>query len=798
MRRPLMWFCFLGIAVVFLITVLVDHYNPPPEFQNEMIVSGKVYKKEIRNDRLILYLKECIAEYPDDTKSHDTNNLKEYEFQTSIKESDYYQSSVEEEFQENHKESNNNKDNNKDNYKLKGFICYLDQDDPEDDSISLYPVGSHLTVQGKISTIKKATNPGEYDAYRYYRARGYEYTSFNPEIKECYGRNPIMNGLFLLKSEGCNILLEGLGEEYGGVACAILFGNKTYLSSDIKDLFTEGGIAHILAISGLHISLIGAFLYAVFNHRPIPMWVAFVITVLMLVLYGFMAGLAPSAFRAVFMFSYRLLAKLLKKPYDMPTSLVVSAFLTCSLFPYMVLDSSFQLSYLSVAGIIFLFPLFLPFVNRKKKRTDGLFIGFSVFIADLPVLAVSFHQISLTGFVLNFFVLPAMPVLFVCAFGVILFWNFLHPFAYLLAVVCKAILYTFSYGSYVLTKIPFSNFGVKSPSVRRIIIYTTFVVALSLLCTFFRRYMKLSFYKFSRPEEKENDELERKGFRIVEIFYRACVFMAFMVLCLFLLSTPKKGIVTFLDVGQGDGIFIRTDSGDIFMIDGGSTSKTKVGENIIVPYLKYEGENEVDLWILTHEDTDHVNGFKEVLEGDEIRICAIALPSALKEEFTETIRLATEKDVDILYLEAGDFITGSKKRIVNLFSKEDYSFIVVSPDPTEEYHDSNAASLTLLYQEGENSYVFMGDAELQAENAMLEAWNKYGDGCLEVLKCAHHGSANNTNTEVFIKALKPQYAIISCGKNNRYGHPHRETLEYLEETGTEIFRTDEIGAIECE
>ena len=363
--------------------------------------------------------------------------------------------------------------------------------------------------------------------------------------------------------------------------------------------------------------------------------------------------------------------------------------------------------------------------------------------------------------------------------------------------MCKAILYTFSYGSYVLTKVPFSTFGVKSPSAGRIVIYTIFVVVLSFLCTVFRRHMKLSFYRIFRPEEK-NDETELRGFRIVEIFYRVSVFALFMVLCVFLLSTPKKGIVTFLDVGQGDGIFIRTDSGDVFMIDGGSTSKTKVGENIIVPYLKYEGENEVDLWILTHEDADHVNGFKEVLEGDEIRICAIALPSALKEEFTETIRLATEKNVDILYLEAGDFITGSKKRMLNLFSKEEYTFIVVSPDPKEEYHDSNAASLTLLYQEGENSYVFMGDAELQAESTMLEAWNKYGDECLEVLKCAHHGSANNTNSKVFIKALKPQYAIISCGKNNRYGHPHKETLEYLEETGAVILRTDESGAIEFE
>ena len=302
--------------------------------------------------------------------------------------------------------------------------------------------------------------------------------------------------------------------------------------------------------------------------------------------------------------------------------------------------------------------------------------------------------------------------------------------------------------------------------------------------------MKLSFYKFSRPEEKENDELERKGFWIVEIFYRACVFMAFMVLCLFLLSTPKKGIVTFLDVGQGDGIFIRTDSGDVFMIDGGSSSKKEIGENVIVPYLKYEGEQEIDMWFLSHEDMDHVSGFSEVLECGEIKVNMLAVPYALKDKFKEITDLAETYDVEVVYLEAGDRIHED--------GKKGYDFYITSPESKGTYVDSNAASMTILFQQNGLTAVFMADSGTDAEESMMKYIKEYGDGCVEILKCAHHGSAIGSNSEEFIQELSPDYAIISCGKNNRYGHPHRETLEYLEETGTVILRTDEKGAIEYE
>ena len=789
MKRPLMWFCFLGIAITFMIRSLALYINPPPDYSGEVLLTGRLVKKEIRNNRPVFYLKECFLCFPDSSfeeEFHDYEIIKVYN--DGLTDARYE--------------------------KIQGVVCYSQTDvkNTDYDDLRELEIGSCLFVSGRISKINHGTNPGEFDSLKYYRARGYEYTMFETEVLNCSGGNALLEELYRLRLSCCDVLLSSLGDEYGGILCAILFGEKSGLSGEIKDLFTDGGIAHILAISGLHISLIGAFLYALLDRYPVPRFVSFLLTVLILVLYGYSVGFAPSVFRAVFMFSYRLLAKLLRKSYDMPTALSLSAFLTCLCFPYMVLDSSFQLTYLACIGIIFIFPCFLPFTNRSKRWWDALFVGFAVFVATLPVVICSFHQASLSGFILNFFVLPAMPVLFVCAFGVILFWNWLKPVAYILALVCKAILFSFSFGVELLTGIPFFMITAKTPSAGRIVIYTTLVVLLCVIASRIRRRMKLEYYIMQNRKVNEEtvpgadaDEIavryadEFLGFRIVEILYGISFGFLLFLACVILLLTPKKACLTFLDVGQGDGIFIRTKNGEVFMIDGGSTSRTHIGENVIVPYLKYEGEREVDLWFLTHEDADHVNGFEEVLSGDEIKIRAIAIPSVLKDEFEETVQIAQKKDVEVLYLEEGDCISSSKNGMLNdfrrSFLKEEYSFIVASPDSEENYRDSNSASLTLLYQEGECSVLFMGDAETQAEQAMLGIWEEYGDGKLEILKCAHHGSANNTNSEGFISALKPERAIISCGRNNRYGHPHEETLKYLEESGAEILRTDRKGAI---
>ena len=798
MNRPLMWFCFSGMAIVFLIVLLAADFDPPPDYKDYVIVSGGIVKKEIRDERIVLYLKNCsVSVNPSSFEEDfplDELNVNEYQMNNDASGKHMDNLNLNVSSGHNPKEGQHRLKEREQDEKIKGVVCYLDE--LSEMEINHLMIGARITLYGKLSLIEHATNPGQFDSLNYYRARGYRYMIYNPEILNLQGGLSLPEGLFRHKSKGCEVLLSELGEEYGGTLCAILFGDKTNLSEDVRDLYTNGGIAHVLAISGLHISLIGAFLYAILNHRPIPQWVAFGITVVILILYGYTVGLAPSVFRAVFMLSYRLLAKLLKKSYDALTALSLSAFLTCLIFPYMLLDSSFQLTYLAVFGILFVFPNFLPFVNRERKWWDGFLIAFSVFISTLPVMIYSFHQISLAGFLLNLFVLPAMPVLFVCAFGVIAFWGWCYPLAELLSMICRAILFTFSFVAEKMTEIPFTVISSKTPGIGRILIYTTFVVLLCLEASSFRRKMKLEFYRMQNRrnrihpdlEDEEKMKKENKGFRIIQTGYWIVFGLLMLFACFFLLSEPKKPCISFLDVGQGDGIFIRTNDGTVIMIDGGSTTKKNVGERIIVPYLQYEGEREVDLWILSHEDEDHINGFCEVQKSKEVKIHAIAIPAVLKEEFREITEEAEKEGIEVFYLEAGDVVG-------NETEKDSYSVRIVSPDSKETYHDSNAASFAICFQEEELTVIFMSDAEHQAEEAVLEYLSHYGDGCVEILKCAHHGSANNTNTEDFITGLHPVYAVISCGKNNRYGHPHQETIKNLKAAGTVILRTDENGCI---
>lgn len=759
MKRPLMWLCFLGMLIMIVLRTFWHRLNPPPDLDGEVRIEGRIRKKEYRNNRFILYLKEVSYSFESGDSAENLNTQNKQ--------------------------------------KIKGLVCYLDEGLVSDASFSDVKIGSRVVLSGKIERIRPATNPGEFDAEKYYGARGYYYTLWNANIISTKGGNAILEWLYNLRRKCAEVLVSKFGEDDGGVLSAMLLGEKEYLLLETKELYSLSGISHILAISGLHISLIGAFLYALLTYFPVPSKTAFFLTVLLLVLYGFMAGFAPSVFRAVFMFSWRLLAKNCRKSYDPPTALALSAFLTCLFFPRLCLDSSFLLSYLAVAGILFLFPCFLPALPGKRRVWDAFPAGLSVFFSTLPVVIPGYHRVSFAGLVFNFFVLPAMPVLFISSF-LVLVTNAVCPFlSPLFILVVKSIMYAIRRLCETGQKIPFLTIYPKTPGWGKIVIYTILVVLIGALVRIIKRRLKIRYYELmnllaAKKETKEKAVyIELKGFRIAERGIFVSLFLFLGLISLILFTTPKKFGLTFLDVGQGDGVFLRTESGSVVMIDGGSSSKSKVGEKIIIPYLSYEGEREVDLWILTHRDKDHVNGFEEVLASDEIRIKRIGIPKCRKEEFEEVINIALMKNTEVLLLDAGQEIVFS----------ENEKIVVASPGVKEDnrmaYEDSNDASLALLYFNEDLAAAFMGDSGIRAEEAMKPLVKKYCSGGERslILKCSHHGSANGSNTEDYILTIRPEYAVISCGKDNSYGHPHEETLLFLNEAGAIIRRTDKEGAI---
>ncbi len=253
-----------------------------------------------------------------------------------------------------------------------------------------------------------------------------------------------------------------------------------------------------------------------------------------------------------------------------------------------------------------------------------------------------------------------------------------------------------------------------------------------------------------------------------------------------LLSRRFPGLeVTILDVGQGDGIFLRTADGMSMMIDGGSTDVSGVGTYRIGPYLKAGGVQTVSWWFVTHADADHISGIKELLEDpDGLRIGNLVLPYVSEElrdhAYQNLAELARQQGTAVRYMARGDVI-----------ETETVMIRCLAPEPEHSYASRNEYSLVLDVTYKEFSMLFTGDLEDGPEQ-LLSVSGQLQD--YDVLKVAHHGSRYSTSEE-FLALTRPEYAFISCGIRNSYGHPHEELLERLDTAGCQTFITPESGAI---
>ena len=244
--------------------------------------------------------------------------------------------------------------------------------------------------------------------------------------------------------------------------------------------------------------------------------------------------------------------------------------------------------------------------------------------------------------------------------------------------------------------------------------------------------------------------------------------------------------VTFLDMGQGDCIVVETPYGQNYVVDCGSTSENAVGEYRLIPFLKYQGIGTVDGVIMTHADEDHISGIRELLmlgKEEGIQVKALLLPDisekARGESYQELASLAEENQISVEYIHAGE-----------VRKDRDFQMSCLHPEKGLYTSDSNSYSTVLLMEYQGRSLLLTGDIEGEEEKKMIQTNTER----IDVLKVAHHGSRNSTGEDV-LSVIKPKTAILSCGENNIYGHPHTETLERLSEAGAKWFCTKDCGAI---
>lgn len=844
-------------------------------------------------------------------------------------------------------------------------------------------LGQHIVLEGVFSHFDAATNHGEFDVRAYSAGKGIGGRVRKAQVlaaEEDYSF--LREKLFAFRRRLHDRLAKVFPEKEASVMQTLLLGEKEELDAEVKALYQRNGIAHILSISGLHITLLGMGCYRLIKRLGAPVRVAAAGGAMTLLLYGMMVGMSVSASRAIGMYLLQMLGIFVGRTYDMLTGVGLLAALLVLQQSERLGDVSFLMSFGAVLGICLLTPVFAgdgrednvgvetasgvvaglltvtdilgdSAYERNKYRegwrkvvyerlwrmVSALKSGFAasagVILFTLPIQLWFFYEIPVYSVLLNLLVLPFMSV--VMAGGILS----LIPGLGIAGTVDCLILWWYEWICERFGELPGAVWCVGRPAKWQMIVYYSGLFVLIIGRNYAEKWKRQRLYAAYVAENNHGDghraerERQRRETRGVDdsgrgrkresnrkkmqhsdryseicttrwrhvlanfwytwqgvMTYRSgvmCRIVAAMILVLIvglLTGNFDRGSrVTFLDVGQGDGIVVETGQG-AYLFDCGSTSRRKIGEYVLKPYLKSRGIQSLRGVFVSHPDEDHMNGILELLEnGGEwgITVEQMFLPAITEAERRETFEkllvAAEYAGVPVSYIKCGDEIRDSRLRLrclhpeenttladanaysecfyVEVFAKavkwgaaegmevsgeggraasevygENGSFAAGVTGERTGHGDTGerknfgvgAGKLSILLTgdvegEGEQqltqelqtlktlqeaktlraaqeSQALQNAQKLQEPREQQELWeSRRQEGFkVDILKVAHHGSGYSTSSE-FLAAAGPAAAIISCGRNNSYGHPHAATLQRLEDAKVPWYLTTDYGAL---
>ena len=618
-------------------------------------------------------------------------------------------------------------------------------------------IGKSAEVYGKVELPQERRNPGCFD-YRLYLKSCKIYTIIKAESVRITGDREVpylqwtgaVRNTFRMKME------QYVDVSRQGLIMAILFGDKTMLDEELYSEFQKNGTAHILAVSGLHTGIIYAFFVFLWRGKKGSFF--YVMVTALLLFYMSLADFSPSVVRAACMIFLHLMAGLFRCRYDLLTaaSLTFAAMLIYN--PYQLFNVGFQMSFLAVASLA----VIIPFV---KKYYQGIFLSAIAIQAGMvPYTAFTFNYISLGSILAN------IPVIFIAGImlptGVCALISMAVPgelFGFLIKMVdiCCGLLININDFFYVSGK---TSFDVVSPPVWLLIVY----------------YGMLFFFL------SETGQLMavRKEYR--KIIYAAAVIMVVAVLSVPVTSTPflRAGIV-FVDVGQGDCIHIKTDSGKNYLIDGGGDTDYDVGTKTLKPYLLKNGVSKIDAAFVTHLHEDHYGGIKSLAADGMVEMICVYEGNKIAEANIES-----ETTAEIQYLHRGYKVDLDEDIYIEVISPErrtEEDYIKMA----ENEEDENESSLIMKVSYKGRTLLVTGDIN---EDGEAELIRNYGSELTcDIMKVPHHGS-KYSSSEKFIETAQPALAVFQVGRNN-YGHPSEDAIGRYREYGCEIVRNDREGAI---
>lgn len=720
LRRPLCLVAVFYVIFVFLTQIFTEpsRSGMALDLGKETALVGQLYKKEIKNNHLIFYL----------------NHIQILN-QTNIK--------------------NNSNQNSDYKEKMNRAVCYMTSGSNEE-----LPIGRWLYVRGDFLPFETAENDGQFDAASYYAGMGYTVRLWDTQILEDGKTYHFLeNQVVDIKSKIALQFHKYMQQENAGVLSAMLLGDKTTMSTEVKNLYRKSGIAHVLAISGLHISLIGMMLYRFLRRIYLPPPLCCVLGIGFTLVYIKCIGVSVSSFRAVCMFVLYMMADLLGRTYDLLTALAFSAILSLVENPATLFEAGFLLSYVAVLGLALVLPVFKKLIPEGKGKSIvcRMLPGYSVQVLIFPITLWFYYEFPLYSFLLNLIVVPCMSVVLVsgmigaipgCGFVLYLTDFLLEGYEWL----CR-----------LTESLPGALLVTGRPKVWQVVLY--YVLVLVWLW---------------KSGKKEGRKLL---WALVPLF---CML-------LFLLPVHRENRLDMLSVGQGDCVIMRDSGGKVVMVDGGSTDVSQVGAYRVVPFLKYHGISRIDAVFLSHAHEDHYSAITELLETagrDGVRIGTLCLTGYAGAEmssggqvYEELTSLAQKAGCEVVYLNPGEHITCGTMEFDCVYPPSDISAA-----------DENDKSMVMLARLMDFSVLFTGDSTYACDEEVIRRLRVLGVDEIDCLKVAHHGAQTSTSKEL-LEAFDFKLALISCGKENSYGHPHAELLSRLEENGCETFVTADLGQV---
>jgi len=811
-KKNRLFFCSLLCLTLFMLNFYSVNHRYRTERESigyilplQAVLRGKVMYVEEQEKKWKLLLSSCIVDTALEKKNFSLKNEEKYQKRNDLH------------FQK--------------------LILYLPKESTGEGSIPLPLPGQICSVKGHFLELSPATNEGEFSLPSYYKGEGISGVFQAKTIELVRGESsPFAKELFTLKQSLGNRIDALFPEETAGFLKSLFLGERSGITLSEKSLYQSAGISHILAISGLHLSLLGGFFYRLLRKIKLSSLLSSLITSFFLFSYFLFTGSSHSAFRALFMLFLRFAAIQLGKGKDLLSQLsfallfllwlnplsLYSIGMQCSfftLFVFFLLEErpgkavrkkkekalskickKHTLGFSKHPSLLLKFPAYLSklipcLLSTLPHRLQGSFL---FYLALLPLFSLTQFSFPLYAPLLNLLLLPLLPFFFLLG-AVSIFLSYLPEQDFLL-------LRLLSFSSRFLLNLLFQIFHLfmeKSLALPFSQILLGKMQALSVMLYFLFLYLLFFF-----PKAKSLSLLLSLGFLLS--------------LPLYLPKPPKELEIAALDVGQGDGFVLRKGN-LVFTIDNGSTSKNLFPEQIFFPYCKAKRIQHIDYALLTHCDRDHISGIQALLEKNpSIGLSHLILPASALEDHRYDLlkRLAYNHGADVYYWQKGDELVFSEQGIClsakdnamaenstlsenhAMTKKErpdakDHQLHICCFYPNDSSHieEANAHSIGCLLTYGHFRMLFTGDMPKEAEEALLENCREAEvSPVVDVLKLAHHGS-KTSSCPSFLSETQAKFALFSYGKKNRYGHPHKNTLENCQKYRLFPLETAKLGEI---